>query len=197
MDVVSNWEAKKPMPVYFQTYDHMSAYCEWNELIIEAIRDVNPEEGVLIRDTGTRVGYGLVWVNATTKQKDVRKAMVHHIIDAYHLEPKELSAVDADHVVNRASLDNVPSAWVTVMPVFYEVNRRTGFIFEKGLEVDTTRSKLYPNPLHMFKILSDIWPKTVVEYEQAMKRIEAQHMLAHLTPEIRTWIARGFPFVSS
>ena len=197
MDVVSNWEAGTPMPVYFGTYDEMSAYCEWNQLLIEEIRGVKPDDGVLIRHTGTRVGYGLVWVKATTKRVEVRKAMVNHIIDAYHLRPNELSPVDADHVVNRASLKKAPDAWVALMPVFYEVNRRTGFIFEKGLEVETSRSKNYPNPLQMFKILSDIWPRTVAEYEEAIKRVEAQHMLPHLTSEIRTWIAAGFPFLSS
>ncbi|KVK61174.1 hypothetical protein L905_11825 [Agrobacterium sp. TS43] len=82
------------------------------------------------------------------------------------------------------------------MPVFYEVNQRTGFIFEKGLEVDTSRSKLHANPLQLFKILSDIWPKSVSEFEDAMQRIESQHRLAHLTPNIREWIKGGFPFVT-
>ncbi len=196
MDVVSNMEANTPVPVYFSNFEHLEAYCDWNDLIIEEIRGVKLKDAALVRHVGLRVGYGLVWVNAKAPQSDVRKAMVHHIVDAYHLKPDELSPVDADHVVNRASLAKVPSSWVAVMPVFYEVNQRTGFIFEKGLEVDTSESKIHANPLQMFKILSDIWPKTVEEYEDAMKRIESQHQLKHLTPDIRRWISGGFPFVS-
>lgn len=195
MDIVSNVEQRTPVPVYFEAYVHMTAYCEANELAIDEIRDLGPEDAVFVRHTGTRVGYGLVWVKATTKQRDVRKAMVNHIVHAYGIEPTALSSLDADHVVNRASLKKVPGAWVTVMPVFYEVNRRTGFIFEKGLEVETSRSKFYPNPLHMFKILSNIWPKSIAEYQEAMREIEGQHQLSHLAPEIRSWIAKAFPFV--
>ena len=196
IDVVSNMEANTPVPVYFADFDHMEAYCDGNDLVIDEIRDVKLKDAALIRHEGTRVGYGLVWVNAETPQRDVRKAMVHHIVDAYHLRQDELSPVDADHVVNRASLAKVPASWVAVMPVFYEVNQRTGFIFEKGLEVDTSRSKLHPNPLQLFKILSDIWPKSVSEFEEAMRRIESQHRLAYLTPNIREWIKGGFPFVT-
>lgn len=197
MDIVSNLEQRRPVPVYFEACHHMEAYCEANELTIVAIRGVQMEDSVLIRHTGTRVGYGLVWVKATTRQPDVRKAMVNHIVDAYGLEEATLSPVDADHIVNRASLRQVPDAWVTVMPVFYEVNRRSGFILEKGLEIDRLRSKIYPNPLHIFKILSDTWPRNVEEYEQAMRKIEGQHQLPHLTSEIRNWIAKAFPFTAT
>lgn len=194
MDIVSNLEQRTPVPVYFEAYDHMAAYCEANELAIDEIGGLRPKDAVFIRHTGRRVGYGLVWVKATAKQRDVRKAMVNHIVNAYDIEPAALSPLDADHVVNRASLKKVPGAWVTVMPVFYEVNQRTGFIFEKGLEVETSRSKLYPNPLHLFKTLSNIWPKNIAEYEEAMCEIEGQHQLSHLALEIRSWIAKAFPF---
>ncbi|KDR86541.1 hypothetical protein L905_11830 [Agrobacterium sp. TS43] len=73
IDVVSNMEANTPVPVYFANLDHMEAYCEGNDLVIDEIRGVKLKDAALIRHEGTRVGYGLVWVNAKTPQREVRK----------------------------------------------------------------------------------------------------------------------------
>jgi hypothetical protein len=44
MDIVSNVEQRTPVPVYFEAYDHMTVYCEANELAIDEIRDMGPDD---------------------------------------------------------------------------------------------------------------------------------------------------------
>ncbi|MEB0045524.1 MULTISPECIES: hypothetical protein [unclassified Pseudomonas] len=74
------------------------------------------------------------------------------------------SFLDADHLVHKASLRNLPNAWVLLGPVHADVNRNYGRLVEKKLprsKVGVGRINL--NALMGFKVFAPFMPLTSAE----------------------------------
>jgi hypothetical protein len=86
-----------------------------------------------------------------------------------------LAILDADHVLNRASLKQIPDAWVMLFPVPADANR--GF----GRMVERYRSQVKPgtNTMHLmpetaFKLFAGAMPRDQNELQKLKRIIEGQ-----------------------
>ena len=130
-------------------------------------------------------------INWKTKPKDyasaasqlINKAIGEHEHALAANEPDEklafqlLGTVDADHVLNRASLPDLPDAWVLLFPVPADANRAMGSKVERYLPrvvVGTERVDI--DAQQFLKAFSNFFPRNADEFALA-DRIVANQLL--------------------
>lgn len=118
-----------------------------------------------------------IWVKANfPRYRDIMKevALRNYGEDA-------IAGMDADHVLAKVTLEQMPDAWVALFPVPPSSNRGFGNI-EKGLpKYNPQTQQVDLTPLAAFKIYSGQIPKTPSELQEAMDYIRGQIMLKPFT----------------
>lgn len=195
LDLSATFEEEHKTPVYFKTKELLFRFVSECRFKAEIIRDLSDTEALyIVGGADSAYPYGLVWVAANLEQIKVRKALVNTIVDAYHLDESDLSVVHADHLFNRASVKDIPDAWLLLFPTVADVNWKSGFKLEKGLRVDPKVDEVELTPLHVFKMLSNFWPRNREEFEEGMKIISGQNLIPGMEERIRQYVGPTFHF---
>jgi len=108
------------------------------------------------------------------------------------LVDRSLGVLDADHVINRASLKSFPDAWVLLFPVPADANRGFGRKVERwrtAVLKGTKRVNL--EPLQAFKLFSSVMPNTNDEVNEVMKAIRGQITNPVFLAKMRTEIVKA------
>ncbi|MFR0713651.1 hypothetical protein ACLUS7_01200 [Enterobacterales bacterium BD_CKDN230030183-1A_HGKHYDSX7] len=80
--------------------------------------------------------------------------------DLHLLKPFD-STLDADHVINKQSLKDIPDAWVMLAPVIASSNRGFGLAVEKyAVPFTAQRGSIGLDAVTAFKLLASTFPKT-------------------------------------
>jgi len=118
-------------------------------------------------------GYGHVWVRASYTA--YARRLRHVAQTSFNIVPTDWAKIDADHVINRASLAHHPDAWVALFPVDKRANRHF------GAAVETRLPKVRPNvdrinlpPIAAFKLFCGRMPTTPDDFGWAMSDIRNQ-----------------------
>ena len=86
-----------------------------------------------------------------------------------------LGTLDADHVLNRASLAHLPEAWVLLFPVPADANRAMGAHVERHLpSAAKEEEELLIDAAQFLKLLTGYFPRTAAEFEHADKIVASQ-----------------------
>lgn len=86
-----------------------------------------------------------------------------------------LATLDADHVLNRASLKKIPNAWVLLLPVPADANRGFGRIVERyRTQLSPETEKIDLTPEISFKIFCGAMPRNKQELNSLRKVIAGQ-----------------------
>jgi hypothetical protein len=100
---------------------------------------------------------------------EASKCPVLAINDRFKLELLD-RVVDADHVVNRKSLTELPDAWVMLAPVNSTTNRKFGWMIERYIEkADKSTISIKLDPIMAFKLHAATLPKCPVELQTALE----------------------------
>ncbi|GAC1030998.1 hypothetical protein thsps21_18250 [Pseudomonas sp. No.21] len=77
--------------------------------------------------------------------------------------------VDADHVVNRKSLTELPDAWVMLAPVNSTTNRKFGWMIERYInKADKSTISIQLDPIMAFKLHAATLPQCPFELQAAL-----------------------------
>jgi hypothetical protein len=106
----------------------------------------------------------------------------------------DLGIIQADHVFNKRSVLAFPDAWLLIFPTVSEVNYRFGSKFEIGLRVSPDVDNVELTPFHLFKILSNFWPRNREQFEEGLKIISGQNLIPGLTQRIREYVGQRLTF---
>lgn len=83
--------------------------------------------------------------------------------------------LDADHVVNKSSLRNLPDAWVLMAPVPADANRGFGSLIERHYpKYKQGKDRLELDPITAFKLFASIMPASPQELEHVMTFVRNQ-----------------------
>lgn len=83
--------------------------------------------------------------------------------------------LDADHVVNKSSLKDLPDSWVLMAPVQADANRGFGSRIERSLpRYAPGVDRLELSPIIAFKLFASVMPSSQRELDQAMELVANQ-----------------------
>lgn len=147
-------------------------------------------EGVVIKERGAK-GEGMsfhgsigtvpmfeqIWVKA--KCKDYRHIM--RLVAYENYSEESIRGLDADHVLAKTIISNMPDAWVAIFPVAPKSNQQFGNVEKNLQKYDPLTERVDLTPLATFKILSGKFPKNIEELRHAMCDIRGQLMKTPFT----------------
>jgi hypothetical protein len=121
-----------------------------------------------IKRGGVQLSYDQLWVKATYRR--YRNPFVKHHAFRDRFDPRDLSSLHADHVINRARLRKLPDAWVVLFPVYGANNSRFGSLVEKKLlPLEKGVRQASMDPLPAFKLLCDSMPRVAADLPKQME----------------------------
>lgn len=104
---------------------------------------------------------------------------------------KLMGTLDADHVANRASLSQLPDAWVLVFPVPSDANRGFGRSVERSrVKVAAATLRIDLTPETAFKLFASAMPNTESELETVMGAIKKQIKHGAFLDEMKAAISK-------
>ncbi len=91
----------------------------------------------------------------------------------YH-NVENIDALDADHIVARTILEDLPESWIALFPVYRSANRGFGHIERKLPKVKEGFNRLTLSPLAAFKVLNGTMPRDHDELRAALASVDGQ-----------------------
>ena len=163
-----------PPPVSFNTVANLRDWCKnIGHMKIEPFGRLS---GALRVHGALHAGwyYDQIWTDK--RYSGYRRLMLKHAIDGFDVNPKDLSGVDADHVVARNLLKRMPKAWVAVFPVPANANRGFGRIESHLPKFAPNKNTISLTPITAFKLFCTHLPRNGTELALAMRDIRGQIM---------------------
>lgn len=180
---VYNVEGKFP-PALFIDEKTLKEWVESRQLNIEPLGNISLDNAKVINwiDGVSNVQYEGVW--ARSDWDGYRSAMVEHSKSAATKKTAEaLTALDADHVINRANIQSTfgkdwGKTWVYLFPAARGVNRSFGSNIEKSrISYTYSTDKIQLAPIHLLKMFVADGPSSPGELDKAIEQIRNQTVL--------------------
>ena len=181
---VYNIEGKFP-PALFIDEQTLIRWADSRQLNIKRLGDISLEDAKVITwtDGVANVQYEGVW--ARSDWNGYRSAMIEHSKSAATEQTAlALKTLDADHVINRANIENTfgtdwKKTWVYLFPASSGVNRSFGSNVEKiRISYTCGTDKIRLAPIHLLKMFVADGPSNPAELETAIEQIRNQIVLA-------------------
>lgn len=160
-------------PVMFKDRENLIRWGASRRLFAEKIGKFSENDALRIRGSylcqdGCRFEYNQIWVRA--KYKGYARVLRNIAEKSFKHDHGDMRGIDADHVINRARLQQFPEAWVMLFPVPKGPNRGFGGKIEKYLPKPDARTvSIELPPLIAFKLLCGKLPSTMSELTHAMQ----------------------------
>ncbi|MGI4744751.1 MAG: hypothetical protein ACRYFY_01720 [Janthinobacterium lividum] len=195
LDLVNAFEQGHSTPVYFQARQLLTDWTMVEGFYETPLLISDPEKAIYVHShSNSTYAYGMVWVAADLEQWKVREALLVATEQFHHVSRADMGILHADHLFNKASVKGVNDAWLLIFPTVDEVNWKSGWRFERGLRVDPNAQLVQLQPFHFFKLLSNFWPMSRMEFERGMKIVAGQHLIPGLDASIRQAVGSKFQF---
>lgn len=163
-------------PVFFRNRDLLLDWATCHGLQMHRIGGAKPGSAVRLgyfyssHRRNVSFGYSQIWVRASYRA--YARRLRHVALESFHIDPADWSGMDADHVINRASLAHHPDAWVALFPVKRQANRHFGAIVESRLPaIRPNVDRINLPPIAAFKLFCGLMPRTPEEFRRAMSKV--------------------------
>lgn len=161
-----------PPPVAFSTRSNLESWCQQIGNI--KVESFGRTGGALRIHGFLNEGwyYDQIW--AARNYSGYRNLMLKHALDGFCVDHADLNGIDADHVIARTVLKNLPSAWVAIFPVPAVSNRPFGKVEKLLAKVSRVSSCVTLSPTAAVKLFCGRFPISLSELNFAMRDVRGQ-----------------------
>ncbi len=170
-------ECNTPPPVAFKNRNHL---VNWIQQIGNMTVVPFGRKGRAFRVHGYLSSgsyYDQIW--AAKGYRGYRRLMLRQASDGFGVAKTDMVGIDADHVIARTMLKNLPHAWVAIFPVPAGANRPFGRIEKRLPKLSPMLSRVDLSPISAFKLLCGHLPETHSELQSAMLDVRGQVINQH------------------